>query len=216
MHNPDIPHLIAAINPDVFCEAKTRKTVKALLHATLAKGDRLAYFKAAAKATACEPNRTSLERLKEFNPFELPGQRSPIEQHTLVLDHTDEALEPLYFDLLDELQGREGWHVTKLVDTFASTSGAGLGADLTRRMLQRHEQAAKLLVRIHGQIRVLLDSWQKWTEQKRRLRVYDEARESRSAEKEAALRTLQNRWQKGGDPDAPVSDPTTTDPVFSG
>ena len=44
---PDIPHLIAAISPDVFCEPKVRKAVREQLSRALASGDRLAYFKAA-------------------------------------------------------------------------------------------------------------------------------------------------------------------------
>jgi hypothetical protein len=62
-----------------------------------------------------------LSQLGLINPFKLPDQRNPVQQHTLVLDHPDEPLEPLYFNLLDELKAHDDWRTTILVDTGAAT-----------------------------------------------------------------------------------------------
>src|ERR1019366_10815199 len=112
----DIPDLVAAICPDVFCQPQARAAVKKVLRESLAAGDRLAYLKAAEKAGPCEANTIALNRLEKINPFHLPGQRSPVQRHVLILDHPDEPLEPLYFNLLDELQEREDWRGHLLSD----------------------------------------------------------------------------------------------------
>lgn len=198
----DIPHLVGAICPDVFCQPAARAAVKKVLREALAAGDRLAYLKAAERAEPREPNAIALNRLEETNPFKLPGQRSPVQQHVLVLDHPDEPLEPLYFNLLDDLQTRDDWRITIFADTVAGTIGSGFSADLTRRVMQQQQQAADQMGRIHGQIRALLHQWQKWHEDKERLKVYAAATSSDHQVSENALRALQSRWRKNLNPDS--------------
>jgi hypothetical protein len=164
-------------------------------------GSHLAYLKAAALAEPVEPNTIALSRLIDENPFKLPGQRSPVEQHTLILDHADEPLEPIYFNLLDDLQAREGWRVTKLVDTVEGTHGAGFSSDLTRRVQQQQHNAAELMTRMQHQIRQLLEKWQEWRERKDTLKTYDAARDPDGPDQETALWALQNRWRRTANPD---------------
>jgi hypothetical protein len=184
---------MAAICPDVFCEPKARAVVKRRLREV--PGHPLVYLKAAEQAVPCEPNRIPLERLSELNPFDLPALRSPVGRHQLILDHVEEPLEPIYFNLLDELMARDGWTVTKLVDTVSATQGSGLSQDLGRRTLMQQQEAAKLLTRVQDRVPVLLRLWQQWREQKRRLAVYREAQGADSPAREAALRRLRHRWQ---------------------
>jgi hypothetical protein len=148
-----------------------------------------------------EPDTIALSRLIEENPFKLPGQRSPAEQHTLILDHTDEPLEPIYFNLLDDLQSREGWRVTKLVDTVEGTHGAGFSSDLTRRLQQQQHNAAELMTRMQNQIRQLLEKLQQWRERKDALKTYDAAGDPDGPDQETALWALQNRWRRTAHPD---------------
>jgi hypothetical protein len=155
-----------------------------------------------------------LDHLEEINPFQLPGQRSPVQQHVLVLDHPDEPLEPLYFNLLDDLQTRDDWRTTILVDTVAGTAGAGFSADLTRRVMQQQQQAAEQMGRIHGQIRALLQLWQKWREDKERLKAYDAVKSSIQPDKENALRVLQHRWRRTAAPDSVSTDATKIEADF--
>ena len=196
---PDIPHLIAAISPDVFCEPRVRKAVREQLLRALASGDRLAYFKAAQIAVPREPNDIALDRLEELSHFDLPGQHSPIEEHTLILDHAEEPLEPVYFNLLNELQARDGWLVEKLVDTVSATPGSGLSLDLNRRITMQQQEVVKLLAQVQRQVRALVGQWQDWREQKRQLAVYDRARAAESTTRETALNQLSRRWQKEND-----------------
>jgi len=197
----NIPKLVAAVCPDVFCQPKARTKVIRELRDYLWLGSHLAYFKAAALAEPVEPNTMALARLVDENPFKLPGQRSPVEQHILVLDHTDEPLEPIYFNLLDDLQSREGWRVTKLMDTVEGTHGAGFSSDLTRRVQQQQHNAAELMVRMQNQIRALLAQWQKWREQKDTLKTYAAANGPDGPDRDTALWALQTRWRRSANPE---------------
>ena len=197
----NIPKLVAAVCPDVFCQYKAQTKVKRELRDYLWMGSHLAYLKAAALAEPVEPNAMALSRLIDENPFKLPGQRSPVEQHTLTLDHTDEPLEPIYFNLLDDLQSREGWRVTKLVDTVEGTHGAGFSSDLTRRVQQQQHNAAELMTRMQNQVRALMDQWHKWRERKDNLNTYEAANEPDGPDQETALWALQNRWRRTANPD---------------
>ena len=81
----DIHQLIAAIVPDVFCDVKARREVKNILSEAAKQKDNSGFFRAAEKAQTLEPNQIAIEHLEDENPFRLPGFKSPIERHTLVL-----------------------------------------------------------------------------------------------------------------------------------
>jgi hypothetical protein len=144
----DIHQLIAAINPDVFCDAELRREVKRILQEEIQRNERSAYLLAAAKARPVETGGVSLEDLELENPFRLPGFRSPIERHTLVYDSMDESLEAFYFWLLDELAAEE-WTVSKLVDNFAAAPGSGLFSEMSRRETRAQQEVIKLLRETH-------------------------------------------------------------------
>jgi hypothetical protein len=197
----EISYLMAAIVPDVFCQPQVRAAVKAQLRAGLAANDPLAYLKAAEKAVPVEPNQIGLEKLREQNPFDLPGLRSPVERHQLTLENLDEPLEPIYFNLLDDLQQREGWQVTKLMDTVVGTHGSALNTDLTRKLMQQQKHAADQMLRLQQEVQLLLQQWHQWREQKESLRLYDAANGPDGEAKGDALWTLQSRWRRTANPE---------------
>ncbi len=151
----DIHQLIAAINPDVFCDPSARREVKRILQAAKARGDNSDYASAACEAIPVEPNRIAIEHLEHDNPFRLPAFKSPIQRHTLVYDSFEESLEAFYFWLLDELAA-EGWTVGKLVDTFRATPGSGLASDLGRREIQAQHEAMNMLREADSLVRDIL------------------------------------------------------------
>ncbi len=150
-----IHNLIAAINPDAFCERSSRRQVKQVLHESKTPGERANYLGAAAMAIPVEPNHIAVEQIELENPFRLPGFKSPTERHVLSYDSFDESIEAYYFWLLDELN-TAGWTVSKLTDTFAATPASGLHSDLTRREGQAQREALKLLREAHQLIRDIL------------------------------------------------------------
>ena len=140
----DIHQLIAALDPDVYCEAGTRSQVKRLLKTGRRSRDEQGLLTAADQTQLAEANAIDLEPLEQENPFCLPGFKSPVERHMLIYDAFDQSLEAFYFWLLDELQA-EDWTVSKLSDTFLATPGSGLFTDLVRRQTQAQHEATKLL-----------------------------------------------------------------------
>jgi hypothetical protein len=140
----DIHQLIAAINPDAFCDKAARSEVKRILKAGFQRGDSLTYANAGAKARSVEPNRVVVKKLELENPFSLPGFKSPVERHALIYDSMDESMEALYFWMLDELTGG-GWTVAKLIDNFAPSPGSGLFPEMGQRGLRAQQQAMKLI-----------------------------------------------------------------------
>jgi hypothetical protein len=209
----EFSNLVAAICPDVFCQPASRGKVKRLLRDSLAAANHLAYQHAAAQAKPVEVNAVALERLMETNPFDYPGHRSPVEQHTLELENVAEPVEPFYFQLLDQLQNQEGWRVTKLVDTVTSTNGPGFSTDLTARVTQQQHQAAEQMLRMQHQVRTLLQQWQKWKDLREQLRAYDAASEKNGPDRETAEWALHLRWRRLIEA-APEGHRTNTDTEF--
>lgn len=144
----DIHQLIAAINPDAFCDAKLRREVKRNLQEEIQRNERSAYLLAAAKARPVQTGSISLEDLEQENPFRLPGFKGPVERHTLVYDSLDESLEAFYFWLLDELAAEE-WTVSKLVDNFAAAPGSGIFSEVSQRETRAQQEVMKLLREAH-------------------------------------------------------------------
>lgn len=190
-----IPQLVAVICPDVFCQPASRGKVKRILRDSLP-ANHLAYQHAAVQAKPVEANAVALEHLMEANPFDCPGHRSPVEQHTLELENVAEPVEPFYFQLLDQLQNQEGWQVTKLVDTVTSTNGPGFSTDLTRRVTQQQHHAAEQMLHLQHQTRTLLQQWQKWKDLREQLRAYDAASEKNGPDRETAEWALHLRWRR--------------------
>lgn len=192
-----IHQLIAAINPEIFCQPQVRAKVRSILREVLQADDKLAYLKAAEVAAPVEPNTIALDELWADNFFNLPGHRSPVEQHTLTLDNPAEPLEPIYFELLHELAAREGWKIEKLLDTANVTPGSGLGVDLTRRIAFDQHEASRLLSLMRQRIRSFVPEWQKWREERRQLTFYVQARTPDDPAHESARHYLSHQWQQG-------------------
>jgi hypothetical protein len=140
----DIHQWIGVLNPDVYCAPPARREVKRRIRAAVQAQDPQPYLSAASFVQLPESNTLALTALDPANPFALTGLRSPIERHTLVRDSFAESLEPVYFWLLDELTA-EGFHLTKLADSFAAAPGSGLFGELVRRGAQAQQQTLRLL-----------------------------------------------------------------------
>ncbi len=108
----DIHNLIAAINPDIYCDPSVKDEVK-----KIAKKE--GFLKAAEKAKPKESNFIDHEQLALKNPFKSPALKDPVEKHALMYDAFGESLEPLYFWILDFL-GAEYKKIDKIVDNFIS------------------------------------------------------------------------------------------------
>ncbi|NOS71523.1 MAG: hypothetical protein HOP33_16555 [Verrucomicrobia bacterium] len=181
----------------MFCQPQLCAKTKSALRDALAADNKLAYLKAAMIASPVDPNCIALDKLWEDNFFNLPGHRSPTEQHSLTIDNPAEPLEPIYFELLHGLSAHEEWTIEKLIDTASATPASGLSLDLNRRSQMDQHEATKLLTFMRQRIRSFVQEWQKWREQKRQLTLYAQARTPEDPAHESARHRLSHKWQEG-------------------
>jgi len=62
---------------------------------------------------------------KDFSKAIEKAKPKPAEEHALYYDSPTESLEPLYFWILDFMNGQFGGNVEKLIDNFTSSPGSG-------------------------------------------------------------------------------------------
>lgn len=132
----DIHNLIAAINPDVFCqpyverEGKRLNLIKEVKQSAREQG----YLPAAEVARARESEFMDFEEAANQNPFSLHALKNPIERHVLVYDNFGDNLAATYFWILDKLQNEfpNIRQIDKLVDNFSSAPGSRHFTDTIR------------------------------------------------------------------------------------
>ncbi len=132
------------------------------------------------------------EILKEISPhYKKMGESDFV--HTLVYDSPTEALEPLYFWILDFL-GKIGLQTTKLVDNFASSPGSGHFSELGMKKSQMQEQAMRIMQTMNTILRSVLNLIYDLKEFKIRLSHYDAANSKDKHVKEAGILALKQIW----------------------
>jgi len=113
--------------------------------------------------------------------------------HRLVYDSPSEALEPVYFWILDYLD-RRNYKFQKLIDNFASSPGSGHFSELGMKKSQMQEQASKIMATINSVLRSVLNLIYDLKEFKIRLGSYDAANSKNKATAEAGLLSLKQIW----------------------
>ena len=195
----NVKNLIAAINPDVYCDdtpddngARLSDTVK-----KIAKTE--GYLKAAEKAKIRDSEYLDIvfNQLTK-NAFEFNGLKYPIETHSLTYDDFSQNLEPIYFWILDYVNYEFG-EAEKLVDNFISSPGGGHFAEMSRRATALQDEAMKIFGTINNVIRSLLNLIYDLKEFKLRLALYDEFKSSDKKKKEAAYLSLKQVWMDNVD-----------------
>lgn len=123
---------------------------------------------------------------------------SPLAEFKLNYDAFAETLEPVYFWLLDFMQGKGGsgmgMEVEKLVDNFAASPGGGYFADIGIRATRMQEQGMKILATINTVMRSILNLIYDLKEFEIRLKHYDALKSKDKKEKEAGLLALKQIW----------------------
>ena len=185
----DIHRLIAAINPDIYCDPAVRGEVKRMTE------DRVnahAYVRAAKVARLKESNQS--EELELANPFKLSGLRAPIERHTIVYDSMEESLERIYFFILDWCENLDGWQVTKIADNSAASPGSGLFGEMTRRKMQAQDEWRRLQAAAQALIRSIVGQLAELRLHRRALDLLRDYESGADYERKAALLALKQIW----------------------
>ncbi len=183
----NIHNLIAAINPDLYCDLEVKKEVK-----KTAKEE--GYLEAAKKAKPKQSEYIDLDNEKFIsNPFKLNGLKYPIEKHNLVYDNFSQALEPIYFWILDYIN-REYKESEKLIDNFVTSPGSAQFSEMGGRLTRMQEEAMKMMGTAGAVIKSILNIIYDLKEFKIRLSLYDDLNSNDKSRKNSALLSLKQIW----------------------
>src|SRR3989344_487935 len=191
----DIKKLIAAINPDIYCDNtyddEGRK--KSEIVKKIAKEE--GFLKAAEKAELRASDYLDAIDLRfAKNAFSFTGLKEPIEQHKITYDSFSQSLEPIYFWILDYVNKEFEGSAEKLIDNFISSPGSGHFAEMSRRATVLREEATKQLGTVNTVIRSILNIIYDLKEFKLRLAHYDTLRSENKNIKESAILALKQIW----------------------
>src|SRR3989344_6534048 len=160
-----IHNLIAAINPDIYCNPDKRSKVKSLVKE---KG----YLAAAEEAEPVKAAYIDIDEAMREIPFDKPGKKNPIEQHELSYDYAG-SLEPIYFWILDYID-HEFDKTEKLTDNFISSAGSSHFVEMQGRATKMQEEAMKIFGLANTVLKSILNIIYDLKEFKLRLEIYDD------------------------------------------
>jgi len=116
------------------------------------------------------------------------------QEHKLTYNSPAETLEPVYFWILDFMQGFFGGNVEKIYDNFTSTPGSGHFGELQQRATIMQQQASKIMGDVNNIIKSILNLIYSLKEFQMRLSHYDQANSKDKDEAEAGLLALKQIW----------------------
>lgn len=111
----------------------------------------------------------------------------------LMYDSPSEKLEPVYFFILDLMEGF-GMKIEKLIDNFSSTPGSGHFGELGQRSSVMQQQASNLMGSINTVLRSILNLIYDLRDFKIRLQSYEDLNSKDKAKSEAARLSLKQIW----------------------
>lgn len=132
------------------------------------------------------------EIIKEVSPYYKKKGEAECDHH-LVYNAGSEALEPIYFWLIDLMTDR-GLSPEKLVDNFTSTPGSSHYVETGLRLQRIQDEASKLLANAGIVLKSLLNIVYDLKEFKIRLQYYDDLQSKDKGKKEAAILSLKQIW----------------------
>ncbi len=183
----DIKNLVAAINPDVYCDPSVISEVKKLREKDLIAAAKVAKLKSTDFIDVGQTQNT-------VGAFKLAGLKAPVEQHGLAYDDSAQNLEAVYFWILDYVN-REFGSADKLIDNFVASPGSGQFAEMSRRATVLQDEGMKIFGTVNTVLRSILNIIYDLKEFKIRLSQYDDYRTSPDeGVRRAALLSLKQIW----------------------
>lgn len=182
----DMRKLVAAVAPDVYCDPEVRAEVKKIAKE---KG----YLEAAKVAKLIGSDELfDLEEAK-LNPLKGAGLGAPYQYHKLVYDSPSESLEPIYFWILDFINGPYR-NTYKIVDNFLAAPGSAHFSEIGMKATRMQEEATKILGNVNTVLKSVLNILYDLKEFKLRLDTYEGYRKETGPAKNAYLISLKQLW----------------------
>ena len=137
------------------------------------------------------------ELLKKYkSPDKIPADEiksKPISEHTLLYDSSSEQLEPIYFFILDLMNGF-GVKSEKIVDNFTSSPGSGHFSEMGQKVTVMQQQATKVLGDVNTVLRSVLNILYDLRDFRTRLGHYDSLKSDNKDTQIAARLSLKQIW----------------------
>ena len=194
----DIHNLIAAINPEIYCDPDLKDEVKKTVKDALERGDKDAYVQGAKIAKPKEVEFVDPEKIVLGNPFDTPGFKYPSEKHEVSYDLAMQSLEPIYFWLLDYIN-IEYKKSSKIIDNFVAAPGSGHYSEVGQKATRMQEEAIKIMGSANTVLRSILNIIYDLKEFRMRLEDYSRLESDNKAEKESAWLALKQVWMDNVD-----------------
>ncbi|MGV8152216.1 MAG: hypothetical protein ACP5OG_03975 [Candidatus Nanoarchaeia archaeon] len=119
----------------------------------------------------------------------------PAVEYKLIYNSPTETLEPVYFWILDFMNGMfKPKNVTKLADNFASSPGSGHFADLRRQASTMQQEASRVLGTVNSLLKGIINLIYDLKEFQIRLSNYDAAKSKDKQKAEAGNLALKQIW----------------------
>jgi len=117
---------------------------------------------------------------------------NPAAEHQLIYNSSIQTLEPVYFWILDFMNG--AFKTEKLIDNFASSPGSGHFSELQGKISQMQQEASRVLGTVNNILKGVINLIYDLKEFKIRLSNYDAANSKDKLEAEAGLLGLKQIW----------------------
>jgi hypothetical protein len=162
----NIPKILAVVSPDAYSQTKGKDDLKGLK-----------------------------EKIKESPYLALDIAKGKAdEEHSLLYDSSSETLEPIYFWILDMMNGMFGGKVKKIVDNFSSTVGSGHFSELQQKATRMQEEAMKIMGTVAGVVKGIINLVYDLKDFEVRFTHYDHANSTDPLKAQAGLLSLKQIW----------------------
>jgi len=137
--------------------------------------------------------------IAEINPrYSEDGKAAPLWEHKVVYDTNLNTLEPVYYWLVDYLNGVYGG-AEKISDTFSASPGSSYFADLGARATRMQEEGMKIMATVNAVVKSIINLIYDLKNFEVRLKQYDKANSKDPGEKEEGILGLKEIWMNSVD-----------------
>jgi hypothetical protein len=119
-------------------------------------------------------------------------------KYKIVYDSAAEGLEPVYFWLLDLIQGM-GWKVAKINDNFNASPGSGYFSEVGARATRMQEEGMKILGTVNQVVKSVINILYDLKEFEIRLKQYEDVKSKNPLQRESGLMALKQIWMDNVD-----------------
>ena len=197
----DVKNLIAAINPDIFCDdtpqasenyERLNKIVKKI-------AEKDGYLAAAEKAKPKLSDYVDvIHTYLSKGALKKTGLKFPIELHKLNYDVFSQSLEPIYYWVLDYVNEKYG-SAEKLVDNFVSAPGGAHFSEMSQRATIMQDKAMQMFQTTGVLIKSIINIIYDLKEYDIILEQYSDLKSEDRGVRDAAMYALKQRWMDNVD-----------------